>query len=145
MPVSRFDRCPRCLCDLRVCRACNYFDPKVLGQCRHERAERLVDKQLANFCTYFRAHLGEFAALELSAAEQAQQALDALFDAPAGAPDAPASEAGPEPEQSVALDSLFRGGAADKAPDAVAPGAKSEAELAQEQLDRLFAGPDKPV
>ncbi len=141
MPVSRFDRCPQCLCDLRVCRACNYFDPKVLGQCRHERAERLVDKQLANFCTYFRAHLGEFAALELSAAEEAQQALDDLFSAP----DAPAP-AGADARDSEALDALFGSGegTAQQPSETQAGSGKSEAELAQEQLERLFGGADKP-
>ena len=106
LPVSRLAECPECRVDLHVCRQCRSYDTKVLGQCRHDRAERVENKTRANFCTYFtpgrRAYdpaprdesdaardelnvlfgveaSSSIADDELSAAERARDELDALF------------------------------------------------------------------
>ena len=78
-PVTRFTRCPVCRSDLHVCRLCRHYDPKVLGECRHERADRVVDKEQANFCTYFRPRRDAHTGVEDQADRTARAALDALF------------------------------------------------------------------
>jgi hypothetical protein len=32
---------------------CKFFDPKVYNECHETNAERIVDKEKANFCDYF--------------------------------------------------------------------------------------------
>jgi len=131
LPVGRFERCPSCLCDLRVCRACVHYDTTVMGQCRHERAERLVDKELANFCQYHRYRGGRFDNPDLAPAAQAKSALDALFGGTAAGADADSpdslfdSNAGADDAPS--LDSLFGEGAT-----------PAEADSPEDELARLF-------
>lgn len=78
-PITRFTRCPVCRSDLHVCRLCRHFDPKVLGECRHDRADRVMDKEQANFCTHFRPTRDAHTGLEDRADKSARAALDALF------------------------------------------------------------------
>jgi hypothetical protein len=65
--------------DLHVCCLCRHYDPGILGECRHERAERVVDKKQANFCTYFRPRPSAHTTPEDTAADSSRAALDALF------------------------------------------------------------------
>lgn len=77
--ITRFARCPVCRSDLHVCRLCRHHDPAILGECRHERADRVVDKQQANFCTHFRPRRGAHTPTTDTAADASRAALDALF------------------------------------------------------------------
>jgi hypothetical protein len=45
--------CPECDCSLHVCFNCDFYDPAFHNQCREPQAERVVDKERANFCEYF--------------------------------------------------------------------------------------------
>lgn len=78
-PIRRLARCPTCRADLHVCRLCRHYDPGVLGECRHDRADRVLDKAQANFCTYFRPRPGAHVPRSDSAAETARGELEALF------------------------------------------------------------------
>jgi hypothetical protein len=51
--VGRLDACTRCGAELHACRQCSFYDPAVYNECREPQAERVVDKELANFCDYF--------------------------------------------------------------------------------------------
>ncbi|MGH8012012.1 MAG: hypothetical protein ACREQ4_05895 [Candidatus Binataceae bacterium] len=44
-----------CQCELalHVCRNCRFYDPGYHNQCREPQAERVVEKERANFCEYF--------------------------------------------------------------------------------------------
>ena len=106
--ITRFTRCPVCRVDLHVCRLCQHYDPGILGECRHDRADRVVDKEQANFCTYFRPAPGAHAGRGNASSDSARAALDALFGLEQGEGDA----AKPDP--------------------------KAAARRAREQLDRLF-------
>ena len=106
--ITRFTRCPACRSDLHVCRLCRHYDPAILGECRHDRADRVVDKEQANFCTYFRPRRGAHTASADIAANASRAELDALFgiegednDAPKADPKAAARRAREE------LDRLF--------------------------------------
>ena len=47
------DNCPKCDRALHVCRNCEFYDPTYHNQCRETQADRVVDKERANFCEYF--------------------------------------------------------------------------------------------
>lgn len=51
-PPGRSEVCP-CGADLRVCRNCANYDPRVAQQCTDQRAEEVADKEQANFCEWF--------------------------------------------------------------------------------------------
>jgi len=68
--------CPSCGWALHVCRNCRHYDPSYYNQCRETAAERVVDKERANFCDYF-APATASASPQTSASARAQ--LEALF------------------------------------------------------------------
>jgi hypothetical protein len=51
--VGRRDECPHCLTDAHVCKNCQFYDVKVYNECSESSAERVVDKEKANFCDQF--------------------------------------------------------------------------------------------
>ena len=53
MQPGRSDSCHQCGSDLKVCRNCVSYDPKVAHQCRDRRADPVAEKDSANFCEYF--------------------------------------------------------------------------------------------
>ena len=108
--ITRFTRCPVCRVDLHVCRLCRHYDPAILGECRHDRADRVVDKESANFCTYFRPRIGAHEPTSDAATDSSRAALDALFGIAPG--DAGAAEAKADPRDAAKrarreLDRLF--------------------------------------
>lgn len=52
--VGRRDVCPSCMTDIRCCKMCQYYDIKAYNDCRETSADRIVDKEKANFCDYFK-------------------------------------------------------------------------------------------
>jgi hypothetical protein len=51
--VPRRADCERCGAALHACRNCSLYDPSAYNDCREPSAERVVDKQAANFCDFF--------------------------------------------------------------------------------------------
>lgn len=51
--ITRTEECPYCSTSLHCCRMCSFYDPKVYNECRETNADRIVDKEKANFCDYF--------------------------------------------------------------------------------------------
>ncbi|HEY2387944.1 MAG TPA: hypothetical protein VGK30_13350 [Candidatus Binatia bacterium] len=50
---GRRDRCERCGAELRCCRQCRFYDPRAYNACAEPQAERVLDKERANFCEHF--------------------------------------------------------------------------------------------
>lgn len=75
--VGRSDVCFHCGMDLRCCKQCKFFDSHVYNECREVSAERVLDKEKANFCEYFLPVGARQASLNKSA--DARKALEALF------------------------------------------------------------------
>ncbi len=75
--VNRKDTCPHCGRDLRCCKQCKFYDPNAYNECREVSAERIVDKERANFCDYFaiRGSKGRTS----TRVQDAKKALEALF------------------------------------------------------------------
>jgi hypothetical protein len=48
------DACDRCRADLHVCLSCAHYDTTAYNECRESNAERILDKNRANRCEYFR-------------------------------------------------------------------------------------------
>ncbi len=101
-PLSRLAECPQCHAELHVCRLCQFYDPRLQGKCREERAEEVRDKERANFCDYFKPRAGAYRAQDLARAQAARSRVDALF----GAGQAPA---GADDPARAALEDLFGG------------------------------------
>lgn len=40
--------------DVRCCKMCTFYDPKSYNECRESSADRIQDKEKANFCDYFK-------------------------------------------------------------------------------------------
>jgi ribosomal protein L40E len=57
---GRQETCHTCGSDLRVCRNCVSYDPKVAEQCRDRRADLVGEKHMANYCEYFDMARREF-------------------------------------------------------------------------------------
>ena len=73
------DSCPGCDRPLHACRNCNFYDLKYHNECRETQAERVVDKDRANFCEYFTPSMGRAGAAGVSAKSAAASKLEELF------------------------------------------------------------------
>lgn len=51
--VGRRDECPHCYADLHSCKACKFYDTTAYNECREPMADRITEKEKANFCDYF--------------------------------------------------------------------------------------------
>lgn len=51
--VGRRDECPKCGADVRVCKNCQFYDPKSYNECRETSADPVQDKERSNLCDYF--------------------------------------------------------------------------------------------
>lgn len=70
------EECPKCHADLHVCVACHFYDPSVYNGCRETQADRVLTKDRANFCDYFKP--GEYKAAS-NPADDAKKKLEELF------------------------------------------------------------------
>lgn len=52
--VSRSDSCPHCMADIRCCKNCQFYDVKAYNECRETMADRITEKEKANFCDFFK-------------------------------------------------------------------------------------------
>ncbi len=86
--VGRRDACECCGADLRVCRNCGHFDPSAYNQCRETQADRVVEKERANFCDFFSPLEEQVSASGESSTETSEEKskrlLEQLFRKPSG-------------------------------------------------------------
>ena len=52
--ISRSEDCNSCSADLRCCRMCEFYDVKAYNECREPSSDRILEKEKANFCDYFK-------------------------------------------------------------------------------------------
>lgn len=79
--IGRRDSCAACHRDLHTCLQCRWYDRAAYNECHEPRAERVVDKEHANFCDYYVCHGAVRKELEADtlAEGKAKRMLDALF------------------------------------------------------------------
>lgn len=51
---GRQDTCLKCRASTHVCLNCRYYDTSKYNECTEPVAERVVDKEKANFCDHFK-------------------------------------------------------------------------------------------
>jgi hypothetical protein len=72
------DSCLACDRPIHACLNCDFYDPAYNNQCRENQAERIVDKDRANFCEYFAPRRSP--ARPVTPAADPRAKLDALFE-----------------------------------------------------------------
>lgn len=79
--IGRQDTCPHCDRDLRCCKQCAFYDQNAYNECREVAADRIVDKERANFCDFFLPR-GEKKVIgsSFNRTKEAKEALEALFN-----------------------------------------------------------------
>ena len=77
--VSRQEACFKCMADIRCCKMCIHYDTTSYNDCRESQAERVVDKEKANFCSYFVLKDNINSTDHKSAKEQALEKAKSLF------------------------------------------------------------------
>jgi len=103
LPLSRRAVCRACAAELHVCRMCRFYDPRITGACREERAEEVREKELANFCDWFTPRPDAYTPVDRSRSDAAAAELAALFGDGAETP----AEAEPD-EARKRLEDLFK-------------------------------------
>lgn len=76
--VGRGAICPSCGAEVRVCRNCAFYTAGAHNDCREPGAERVVEKERANFCEFFQLAVGRSGAPSCETG-RTRDALDALF------------------------------------------------------------------
>ncbi len=76
--VGRRDTCPGCHRDLHACVQCANWDP-FARVCREPQAEEVRNREVANFCDWFRLGPRGSAQADAEARARARAAAEALF------------------------------------------------------------------
>jgi hypothetical protein len=79
LPFSRYEECTSCQADLHSCIGCKHYQPFIADACREDRADFVLEKEMANFCEYFTANRNAYQEIDDSAARQARARLADLF------------------------------------------------------------------
>lgn len=74
--IMRSEECPHCYANIHSCKMCDFYDKTAYNECRESNADRLVDKEMANFCDYFVLTNSQNSAPNT---EDLKNAADALF------------------------------------------------------------------
>lgn len=69
--ILRSEECPKCHTDLHCCKMCELYSVQSYNECKESIADRIVDKEKANFCDHFKLRANT------SAANSKQSILDA--------------------------------------------------------------------
>jgi len=75
--IMRGDDCEKCMTSLRCCKMCLHYDTSAYNECREPSADRILEKEKANFCDYFQPNLGLEKAQEEK--DKVLSAAEALF------------------------------------------------------------------
>ena len=75
--ISRYEQCPKCYADMRCCRMCLFFDESKYNECAEPIAQRITDKEKANFCEYFKLNDNSVKMKDIQSS--AKSAAEALF------------------------------------------------------------------
>ena len=51
--VSFRGECPHCSEDAHVCLNCDFYDANIYNECRETSADRITQKDKANYCEFF--------------------------------------------------------------------------------------------
>lgn len=57
--VGYREECVHCGADVHVCKNCEFYDLKAYNECRESSADRITEKERANYCDYFSLRSGD--------------------------------------------------------------------------------------
>lgn len=57
--VARSEECPKCFASIRCCKMCELFDTTAYNECRESSADRIIEKEKANFCDHYKIGAGD--------------------------------------------------------------------------------------
>ncbi len=57
--VARSEECPKCYSNVRCCRMCENFETSAYNECREPTADRILEKEKANFCDHYKIGTGD--------------------------------------------------------------------------------------
>jgi hypothetical protein len=80
-PIGRSMRCEKCGGDLRCCLNCRFYDVSAYNDCSETSAERVLEKDRANFCDWFSPSDGTNSAAAPAASDGLSD-LEKLFRKP---------------------------------------------------------------
>lgn len=52
--IGREEECPHCYASLRCCKMCGFYDKSAYNECKEPMADRILEKEKANFCDFFK-------------------------------------------------------------------------------------------
>lgn len=76
---GRQETCSKCGCDTKVCKNCEFYDPKMNNECRESQADRVVEKERSNFCDYFKPNAQAGSGAGANSRDAMKAAAEALF------------------------------------------------------------------
>ncbi|MCF8058229.1 MAG: hypothetical protein K9K67_02965 [Bacteriovoracaceae bacterium] len=56
--ISRQEECHHCYANLHCCKMCHFYDSSAYNECKEPMANRVLDKEKANFCDFFKLSSG---------------------------------------------------------------------------------------
>jgi len=57
--IPREEECPHCFASLHCCLMCQFHDKSSYNECKEPIAQRILDKDKANFCDLFKLKSGK--------------------------------------------------------------------------------------
>lgn len=69
--LGRQEECPSCYQSLHCCKMCHFYDTSAYNECKEPMANRVLEKEKANFCDFFKLGGGS------NSGEEKQDLLDA--------------------------------------------------------------------
>lgn len=78
LDYGRGDTCKKCGRDTRTCKGCIFYDKNSNNECREPQADRVVEKERANFCDYFKPS-SQTGGSSVPSRDEMKAAAEALF------------------------------------------------------------------
>lgn len=76
--IGRRDVCDYCYGDLHSCVSCHFYDKSSYNECREPMADRITEKEKANFCDYFQLETN-YDTISQDTTQDLLDAAEALF------------------------------------------------------------------
>lgn len=74
--ISRSEECSKCYSNIRSCMMCTFYSTSSYNECKEPTADRILEKEKANFCDHYKLGFGHAPAGKV---EENLSAANALF------------------------------------------------------------------
>lgn len=79
LEIFRSTECPSCRKELKICKNCRFYSPGSKWDCHETIDEQVIDKERANFCSFFKFKDRQ-SALNNKPGEKAKVEFNKLFN-----------------------------------------------------------------